>query len=119
MPPEVRTRRVYDPPDPADGHRVLVDRLWPRGLAKARAALDEWAKDLAPSTELRQWLHGAPDDRATEFAARYRTELDTPQARTHLTALRDHPVITLLTANKDPDALHSGVLAQMLTRTRH
>src|SRR5215471_2256175 len=51
----VRVRRVYDPPDPADGHRVLVDRLWPRGLAKSAAALDEWLRAVAPSEELRRW----------------------------------------------------------------
>ncbi|WP_035846961.1 DUF488 domain-containing protein [Kitasatospora azatica] len=111
----IRTRRVYDPPDPADGYRVLVDRLWPRGLSKERAALDEWAKDLAPSTELRHWLHESPDERAEEFATRYRAELDTPGAREQLAALRAHGTLTLLTANKDPDALHAGVLAELLS----
>ncbi|MFE0458003.1 DUF488 domain-containing protein [Kitasatospora sp. NPDC058965] len=116
MPPLVRTRRVYDPPEPADGHRVLVDRLWPRGLAKERAGLDEWAKDLAPSTGLRHFLHDAPDTRAAEFATRYRAELTTPEARTHLTALRAHPVLTLLTAGRDPHAHHVAVLTELLTQ---
>ncbi|TQF03606.1 DUF488 family protein [Kitasatospora acidiphila] len=113
---EIRARRIYDPPAPDDGYRVLVDRLWPRGMAKERAALDEWAKDLAPSNELRQWLHEAPEARATEFADRYRTELDTPEARTHLAALRGHPALTLLTANKDPQARHTAVLAEVLAQ---
>jgi len=56
-----RSKRVYLPPAPEDGARVLVDRLWPRGLAKADAALDDWAKDVAPSTELRRWFHRSPD----------------------------------------------------------
>jgi uncharacterized protein YeaO (DUF488 family) len=115
MPPLVRTRRVYDPPEPADGRRVLVDRLWPRGLAKERAGLDEWAKDLAPSTELRHFLHADPDARAAEFATRYAAELTTPEARAHLAALRTHPVLTLLTATKDPHAHHVAVLTELLT----
>ncbi|PYC72091.1 DUF488 domain-containing protein [Streptomyces tateyamensis] len=115
MPPLVRTRRAYDPPEPADGHRVLVDRLWPRGLGKEDAALGEWAKDLAPSTELRHFLHADPEAHAAEFAARYRAELATPEARTHLTALRTHPVLTLLTATKNPHAHHVAVLTELLT----
>ncbi|GAA1974235.1 DUF488 domain-containing protein [Kitasatospora viridis] len=111
---EIRLRRVYDPPEPADGYRVLADRLWPRGLAKERAGLDEWAKDLAPSTELRHWLHEAPEQRGAEFAERYRAELDTPAARARLAALRAHPVLTLLTANKDPRARHTAVLGELL-----
>jgi uncharacterized protein YeaO (DUF488 family) len=111
---EIRARRIYDPPEPDDGYRVLVDRLWPRGMAKERAELDEWAKDLSPSNELRHWLHDAPEAREDEFGHRYRAELDTPEARTHLAALRAHPVLTLLTANKDPQARHTAVLAELL-----
>jgi uncharacterized protein YeaO (DUF488 family) len=116
--PVIRARRIYDPPEPADGYRVLVDRLWPRGMAKERAALDEWAKDIAPSDELRHWLHDDPEGRATEFAHRYRLELDTPEARTHLTALRAHHPLTLLTANKDPQARHTAVLAELLAAAK-
>ncbi|MFE9425365.1 DUF488 domain-containing protein [Kitasatospora sp. NPDC006697] len=112
--PEIRLRRVYDPPGSGDGYRVLADRLWPRGMARERAELDEWAKDLAPSNELRHWLHEAPDTRESEFARRYRAELDTEGAREHLAALRGHPVLTLLTANKDPRARHTAVLAELL-----
>jgi uncharacterized protein YeaO (DUF488 family) len=111
----IRARRIYDPPEPDDGYRVLVDRLWPRGMAKERAELDEWAKDLAPSNELRHWLHEAPEAREAEFATRYRAELDTPEARTHLTSLRAHPTLTLLTANKDPEARHTAVLMELLS----
>ena len=71
---EIRLMRAYDPPTDADGYRVLVDRLWPRGVAKAKLKLDDWAKDVAPSTELRQWFgHQVP--KWPEFERRYRAEL--------------------------------------------
>jgi uncharacterized protein YeaO (DUF488 family) len=70
----VRVRRIYDDPLPADGTRVLVDRLWPRGVTKARAHLDEWCKEIAPLTELREWYHHDPA-RFAEFTRRYREEL--------------------------------------------
>ncbi|WP_329567257.1 DUF488 domain-containing protein [Kitasatospora sp. NBC_01266] len=111
----IRTRRIYDPPEPADGHRVLVDRLWPRGVGKERAALDEWAKDLAPSDPLRRWFHESPEARAEEFAHRYRTELDTPEAHAHLATLAAHSPLTLLTANRDPAGSHVRVLVELLT----
>ena len=74
---EVRTRRVYDDPSPEDGTRVLVDRIWPRGLAKARAGIDEWARAVAPSTELRRW-YGHDPARFEEFRRRYQAELAEP-----------------------------------------
>jgi uncharacterized protein YeaO (DUF488 family) len=70
----IQLKRIYDPPSPSDGFRVLVDRLWPRGLSKEAAKLDLWAKDLAPSTALRQWFHHEPR-LWEEFRARYREEL--------------------------------------------
>ncbi len=70
----IKLKRAYDPPDPADGERLLVERLWPRGLTKAKAALDGWLKDIAPSPELRQWFAHDPD-RWEEFQRRYREEL--------------------------------------------
>src|SRR3954447_12267871 len=69
----VQVRRVYDPAEPEDGQRVLVDRLWPRGLSKERAQLDDWCKEIAPSNELRKW-YGHDPDRYAEFARRYRAE---------------------------------------------
>ena len=74
MPPEVRVRRVYEEPAPGDGMRVLVDRIWPRGLRKDAARLDEWARDLAPSTELRTW-YGHDPAKFGEFRRRYQAEL--------------------------------------------
>ena len=76
----VRIKRVYDPPAPGDGRRVLVDRLWPRGLSRGRARIDEWAKELAPSDALRRWFSHDPE-RFPEFEKRYRAELATQRAR--------------------------------------
>ncbi|MEU3397812.1 DUF488 domain-containing protein [Streptomyces filamentosus] len=118
--PDVRVRRVYDPPSPDDGIRVLVDRLWPRGLAKADAHIDEWPKDLTPSTELRRWFHG-PDGAYEEFRRRYETELAAPAAATALDRLRTlaaHHTLTLLTATKDPATSHTTVLRERLTGER-
>ncbi|MFI9270571.1 DUF488 domain-containing protein [Kitasatospora sp. NPDC052896] len=114
-PDQVRLRRAYDPPSPDDGRRILVDRLWPRGLSKEAAQLDEWAKELAPSTELRRWFHAAPEAHAAEFATRYRAELATPAQRDRLAALRTHPSLTLLTATRDPTHSFAAILAELLT----
>ena len=113
---ELRLKRVYDPPAPEDGLRVLVDRLWPRGLSKDRAALGQWAKDVAPSTELRKAFHHEnlswPD-----FEAAYRAELDGP-ARTAVESLRaelaQHPVVTLLHAVADESHNHALILRDVL-----
>jgi uncharacterized protein YeaO (DUF488 family) len=112
----VRVRRVYEEPEPGDGTRVLVDRIWPRGLTKAKAALDEWYKDVAPSDELRKW-YGHDPDRFEEFGRRYRLELHDPrraEALAHLRALaRDRP-LTLLTATRQPEISEAAVLAGLL-----
>jgi uncharacterized protein YeaO (DUF488 family) len=71
---DVRIKRVYEPPDPADGRRILVDRLWPRGVSRERAAIDDWLRDLGPSTELRRWFSHDPA-RFEEFRRRYTAEL--------------------------------------------
>ena len=115
---EVRVRRVYDEPDDNDGVRVLVDRIWPRGMTKARAALDEWCKDVAPSTELRKWYS---HDRAKfqEFSHRYGAELEQAeraQALQHLRDLAADRRLTLLTASKDADISEAAVLAAILNR---
>jgi len=113
---DVRLRRIYDEPTPADGTRVLVDRLWPRGISKDRAQLDRWCKDIAPSTELRTWYH---HDLALfeEFTARYRKELTDPRRAEVLDELRQlaRPgTLTLLTATKDVDLSEAAVLTEML-----
>lgn len=113
---EVRARRVYEQPVPSDGRRVLVDRLWPRGLSKDRAHLDEWLKAVAPSDGLRRW-YGHQPARFAEFTRRYEAELQEPEraeALQHLrTEARSGPV-TLLTATRDLEHSEAAVLAQLL-----
>lgn len=114
----VQVRRIYDAPMPDDGARVLVDRLWPRGVSKERAHLDEWCKQIAPSTELRTWYHHAPE-LFDEFTRRYTAELDDPEpaaALAHLKDLAGHSTLTLLTATKNPDISEAAVLSAILTR---
>ncbi|MFE2268409.1 DUF488 domain-containing protein [Streptomyces lavendulae] len=112
----IRLRRVYDPPEPgADGLRVLVDRLWPRGLSKEAAAVDEWPRALTPSAELRKWFHGGGS--AGEFRRRYEAELAEPEAVAELERLRSLTgPLTLLTAVKDPGSGHAAILAEHLAR---
>jgi uncharacterized protein YeaO (DUF488 family) len=99
--PEIRLRRVYEPPHATDGRRFLVDRLWPRGVAKADAHLDAWLKEVAPSTELRRWF-GHDPARWDEFRRRYRGELaDRPEALTPLLAAARLGPITLVYAARD------------------
>ncbi|MFF7051342.1 DUF488 domain-containing protein [Streptomyces griseorubiginosus] len=112
----VRVRRVYDPPEPADGVRVLVDRLWPRGLSKDAARVDAWPKELTPSTELRRWYH-AGEGSYEEFAERYEAELAAPEAVESLDRLRElarQGDMTLLTASKTPEQSHATVLVGLL-----
>jgi uncharacterized protein YeaO (DUF488 family) len=115
-PEVVRLRRVYDEPEDDDGIRVLVDGLWPRGVSKARADLDEWCRSVAPSAELRSWYAHDPA-RFAEFADRYRRELDDPERASALRHLRDLAAghrITLLTATKNPQASQAAVLVELL-----
>ncbi|WP_369179174.1 DUF488 domain-containing protein [Streptomyces mutabilis] len=112
----VRVRRIYDPPEPDDGVRVLVDRLWPRGVAKDAAHVDEWPKGLTPSTELRRWYH-AGEGSYEEFAERYEAELTAPEAVELLDHVRDlagEGDVTLLTASKSPEESHACVLLRLL-----
>jgi uncharacterized protein YeaO (DUF488 family) len=115
---EVRVRRVYEEPEDADGVRVLVDRIWPRGITKARASLDEWCKDVAPSTELRKWYSHDPA-RFETFTQRYSAELEQgerAQALQHLRDLAADRRLTLLTASKAVDISEAAVLAAILNR---
>jgi uncharacterized protein YeaO (DUF488 family) len=116
-------QRIYDHEATGDGggngYRVLVDRLWPRGVRKADAGLDEWAKEAAPTAELRKW-YGHEPDRFEEFARRYHDELDRPPAADAVTHLRDlahERDVILLTATRDVDrsgarVLHDHLLGQ-------
>lgn len=110
----VRTRRVYDPPSHDDGYRVLVDSLWPRGLKKADAALDEWCRDAAPSTGLRKWFAHDPE-RSEEFARRYREELETKDAVVErLCGLAASGQLTLVYAARDTEHNNAVVLARVI-----
>jgi uncharacterized protein YeaO (DUF488 family) len=113
---KVQVRRAYDTPERGDGTRVLVDRIWPRGLAKAKAEFDEWCKEVAPSTELRKWYSHDPA-RFEEFTRRYHAELEQPErsdALAHLRELAKDRTLTLLTATKQPEISEAEVLAEML-----
>jgi uncharacterized protein YeaO (DUF488 family) len=112
----VQVRRVYDGRERGDGARVLVDRIWPRGMTKEKADLDEWCKQVAPSTELRKWYGHVPE-RFEEFARRYQDELTQPaqaEALTHLRRLAKARNLTLLTASKAVDISEAVVLAALL-----
>ncbi len=117
---EVRARRVYEEPDAADGRRVLVDRLWPRGLSKEKADLDEWLKDVAPSDELRRW-YGHDAQKFPEFESRYKAELKEParaEAFRHLAAEVKEGPVTLLTATHDLERSQAEVLVRLLRAKR-
>jgi len=112
----VQVRRAYDDPEDDDGRRILVDRVWPRGLTKDKAHLDEWCKDVAPSPDLRKW-YGHEPDRFEEFARRYRAELAEPQRAeglAHLGSLADAGPLTLLTGARRSDISQATVLAALL-----
>ncbi|MGJ6962490.1 DUF488 domain-containing protein [Streptosporangium sp. G11] len=114
--PEVQVRRVYEEPAPQDGARVLVDRIWPRGLSKEKAHLEEWCKAVAPSTELRTW-YGHDPARFEEFGRRYRAELKDPEraaALEHLREIARSRTVTLLTATRQADISEAVVLADLL-----
>ncbi len=111
---DIRTKRVYEPAEPADGYRVLIDRIWPRGLSREHAGLDEWARDLAPSTELRKWF-GHDPARFTQFRARYREEL--ADHADQLDQLRERArsgPVTVLYAARDEQHSNATVLAELL-----
>ncbi|MFC0543529.1 DUF488 domain-containing protein [Kutzneria chonburiensis] len=114
----VRVARVYDDPSADDGTRVLVDRLWPRGLRKELAHLDSWCRSVSPSTELRVW-YGHDPDRFEEFAQRYRAELDDPDRQAALRGLVELAgTVTLLTATAAVEISHAAVLADVLRAAR-
>jgi uncharacterized protein YeaO (DUF488 family) len=113
----VLIKRVYDEPAPSDGTRILVDRLWPRGLTKDRAALDNWLRDLAPSDELRHWYHSHPEQ-WSEFRKKYIRELSRPEATEALDQLyrlaHAAKPLTLLFASKNEDRNNAVVLKEFL-----
>lgn len=112
---KVMLKRAYEPPAKTDGERILVDRLWPRGLAKVKARIDRWLKDVTPSTELRQWF-GHDPEKWPEFRKRYRAELKNNPALPELRALSRQGNIPLIYAARDPLRNEAVVLKQILDR---
>jgi len=113
---DVRLKRAYDPPEPTDGYRVLIDRLWPRGVSRERAKLDSWEKELPPSSELRQWFGHEPS-RFEEFRRRYLEELRSQRPR--LAGLRRRAragTLTLVYSAHDTEHNDAFVLAEVLRR---
>jgi uncharacterized protein YeaO (DUF488 family) len=111
---DIVVKRIYDAPSDEDGYRVLVDRLWPRGMKKERARLDEWNKTVAPSTELRKWFGHEPE-RFDEFAARYKEELaEHPEELQRLREIAKNRRVTLLYAAKEAEYNHTVVLRDQL-----
>ena len=115
--PAVATKRAYDPSSRKDGIRILVDRLWPRGLRKEEVAYDIWAKDLAPTTSLRSWFNHRPE-RFSEFKRRYRDELENNPVLPDVLHRIGNAKVTLLYAAKDPAVNHAVVLAEFLSKLR-
>ena len=108
-----RIKRVYESATPSDGKRILIDRLWPRGLKKTDAALDDWMKDIAPSVPLRLWFDHDPD-RFAEFGRKYKAELAKNPALAKLRELGKGKLVTLLYAAHDPEVNHAVVLQSVL-----
>lgn len=113
----LRIKRIYDEPAGSDGVRVLVDRLWPRGVSKPRAALDRWLKEIAPSPDLRVWFDHKPE-RFEEFSRKYSEELEhNPAVHDLKELMANNKVVTLLYGAKDPVVNHAAVLKRFLEKT--
>ncbi len=112
----IRSKRIYEAPAAEDGYRILVDRLWPRGVSKEAAALDEWDKNIAPSTKLRKWFdHKA--ERFDEFAKLYEEELEfNHEDLKRIENIAKDKIVTLLYADKDPKINHVVILKSLLMR---
>lgn len=111
----VRIKRIYDPPSRVDGYRVLVDRLWPRGISKESSRVGAWKKEIAPSSALRAWFAHDPK-KWRQFRIRYRAELERNEAREEMrTAVRDHAVVTLVYAARDTEHNNAVVLKEFLS----
>lgn len=110
----IKIKHIYEPPDPRDGLRILVDRLWPRGLSKGRARVDLWMKEIAPSDELRHWFAHDPD-KWQEFRVRYRRELSNKDPLLEeIRTSASKGVVTLLYAARDEEYNNAVVLKEFL-----
>lgn len=114
---QIRIKRVYDPAAPDDGCRVLVDKLWPRGLRKEALHYDLWAKEIAPTAELRAWYHADPEARWREFRRRYTDELRASEAvQEFVRRIADKDAVTLLYASKNAAENHALILQEYLQK---
>lgn len=112
---EIKIKRAYDDAEPSDGYRILVDRLWPRGVSKERLQMDYWAKDIAPSDELRHWFHADMKGRRRQFDERYMRELAANPAMPEFAALvRSKKTVTLVYATKDPLGAQAEIIKEYL-----
>lgn len=112
---QIKLKRVYDDWEKTDGYRVLVDKLWPRGIKKEDLHYDLWAKDIAPSSDLRKWFHIDTDNRWKDFSSMYKKELKESDAvKPFVDELKKHKVATLIYAAKDPAHNHAIILKSFL-----
>lgn len=114
---QIKLKRVYEDYDDQDGYRVLIDRLWPRGVKKEHLHYDLWAKEITPSPALRTFFHEDPIERWVTFREKYEDELkNSPEVKTFIQDIREYPVITLLYASKDIEHNHAVILKSFLDR---
>lgn len=114
---QVQIKRLYEPEDKSDGFRILVDRLWPRGVRKADFHYDLWAKDITPSTPLRQWYHQDPEGHWKEFERRYTQELEkSPASEKFLDTIKGQKKVTLLYGSKNAAENHALILKDFIER---
>lgn len=113
----INIKRIYDSPEERDGYRILIDRLWPRGLKKDKAEIDQWFKAAAPSPELRKWFHEKPIERWPAFKGNYKAELEkNKDLKEFQELIKAHPVITLVFGAKDDLHNHALVLQHFLNK---
>lgn len=112
---EIKLKRAYEPASPEDGYRVYIDRLWPRGLSRQTFHYDLWDKEIAPSTELREWFHQDMASRWPGFVTRYKAELQAnPNFAALKTTVSDKPVVTLLFSSRDTEHNNAVVVKELL-----
>lgn len=112
----IQIKRVYEPADKSDGYRVLVDRLWPRGVSKQKAHVDEWLKEVGPSNDLRQWFNHLPE-RYDAFVTKYNAELDSNPAMNELIKIvKQHDQVTLVYSAHDESMNQARVLVDRLNK---
>ncbi len=116
----IATKRAYEPQEETDGFRVYIDRLWPRGLSHATFHYDMWDKQIAPTSELREWFHADPDHRWEEFVSRYSEELKSnPGLSTLREAIAGKPKVTLLYSSHDKEHNNAVIVANVLSATEN